>query len=99
MILHTVNKSPFNSNCFSECLEFCTSPCSVLLLEDGAYAATTGCQTAITIEQRNDIHFYVLAADIEARGLSGQLCGAITVVDDLGFVELCCSHQTVQSWY
>ncbi|MEE8056370.1 MAG: sulfurtransferase complex subunit TusB [Pseudomonadales bacterium] len=99
MILHTINKSPFNSSCFSECLALCSANSSVLLLEDGVYAAQAGTDSADTISRRTDINFYLLAADVNARALNTTLCGNITVVNDHGFVELAASHHTVQSWY
>ena len=99
MILHTVNKSPFNSNSFSECLAFCSANSSVLLIEDGVYAAKTGTTYSDVISARTDIHFYILAADVIARGMLHQLCDNVTVVDDAGFVELATSHHAVQSWY
>ncbi len=99
MILHTVNKSPFASHCFSECLAFCTAGSSVLLIEDGVYAAQNGTAYSDVINTRNDIHFYVLSADALARGIEHRLCDNITIVDDAGFVELTTTHHTVQSWY
>ncbi len=99
MILHTVNKSPFNSHCFSECLAFCTAGSSVLLIEDGVYAAQSGTSYSDVIKTRTDIHCYVLAADAIARGIEHRLCENITIVDDAGFVELTTIHRTVQSWY
>ena len=37
--LHTVNKSPFNSAAFSTCIGLAKSGSTVLLFEDGVYAA------------------------------------------------------------
>lgn len=99
MILHTVNKSPFNNGSFAECLAYCSAHSSVLLIEDGVYAAQRGTAYSEVIAARDDIHFYVLAADIAARGIQHQLCNAVSVVDDAGFVELAATHDTVQSWY
>jgi len=39
MILHTVNKSPFEKNTLISCLKHCKPGSSVLLIEDGIFAA------------------------------------------------------------
>jgi tRNA 2-thiouridine synthesizing protein B len=41
-LLHTVNKSPFESNTFDTCLSLAKDGSTILLIEDGVYAATTG---------------------------------------------------------
>jgi tRNA 2-thiouridine synthesizing protein B len=41
-LLHTVNKSPFESNTFDICLGYAKDGSTILLIEDGVYAATTG---------------------------------------------------------
>ena len=99
MILHTVNKSPFSHSCFAECIALCSANSAVLLIEDGVYAAQIGSPSADTIGQRSDISFYILAADVSARGLDNKLCANISLVDDTGFVELVTRYHSVQSWY
>ncbi len=99
MILHTVNKSPFESNTFLECLELCDHGSSILLIEDGIYAAKKNTPSANKIESISGIKFYALSADIEARGLDENISSAITVVDDAGFVDLVTQHQSVSSWF
>ena len=39
MMLHTVNKSPFERNALESCLRLAASGSSVLLIEDGVIAA------------------------------------------------------------
>lgn len=99
MILHTINKSPFQHSCFDECLDSCGETASVLLIEDGVYAAKAFTRHAKIIEHSTAINFYALSADVDARGLADSLCGNLTVVDDAGFVGLVSSHHSVMSWY
>jgi tRNA 2-thiouridine synthesizing protein B len=99
MILHTINKSPFQHACFSECLDSCSETASILLIEDAVYAAKAYTQYAEIIENSASINFYALSADVNARGLIDSLCANITVIDDAGFVGLASSHRAVMSWY
>lgn len=99
MILHTVNKSPFNDSSFSDCLKFCNKSCSVLLIEDGVYAGKDNTPYSKLIETHSEIQFYALSADVKARGLSQHMAPAIRLIDDSEFVELAVTHHSVQSWY
>lgn len=94
--LHTVNKSPLSDSCLKECLRVATAADSILLLEDGAYAA--------------DVHFshlfnsieatvFVLASDAKARGLNGRINNQITSIDDADFVDLVVNNTNSHSWY
>jgi len=96
--LHTVNKSPFESNTFDTCLGLAKSGSTVLLIEDGVYAATSGNAAADKIANANGISFAVLGPDLQARGLESKLADGIKVVDYEGFVNLAAEHDTVQSW-
>ena len=97
-ILHTVNKSPFESNTFDTCLGLAKDGSTVLLIEDGVYAATTGNSAAEKISNAGGISFAVLGPDLQARGLEGKLADGIKVVDYEGFVNLVAEHDSVQSW-
>ena len=97
-MLHTVNKSPFESNTFDTCLGLAKSGSTVLLIEDGVYAATSGNAASEKIANANGISFAVLGPDLQARGLEGKLADGIKVVDYEGFVNLVAEHDTVQSW-
>ena len=97
MILHTVNKSPFTSQCLNDCLNVCVKGDSVLLIEDGVYAAAAG-ETSEKLTAA-PATLYALKADLEARGLLQRIRESITVVDDSGFVELAVRHDQVVSWY
>ena len=41
-MLHTVNKSPFERNTLETCLSLAKKGSSILLFEDGVYAAVKG---------------------------------------------------------
>ncbi len=97
-ILHTVNKSPFEFSTFDTCLGLAKDGSTVLLIEDGVYAATTGHSAAEKISNAGGISFAVLGPDLQARGLEGKLADGIKVVDYEGFVNLVAEHDSVQSW-
>jgi len=97
-LLHTVNKSPFSSSAFDSCLGLARSGSTVLLLEDGVYAASTGNSAAEKIKNATGISFCVLGPDVQARGIEGKLADGIKVVDYDGFVDLVAEHDTVQAW-
>jgi tRNA 2-thiouridine synthesizing protein B len=97
-LLHTVNKSPFESNTFDICLGYAKDGSTVLLIEDGVYAATTGHGVAEKIKNASGVNFAVLGPDLQARGLENKLADGIKVVDYEGFVNLVAEHDSVQSW-
>ena len=101
-LLHTVNKSPFESNSFDICLGYAKEGSTVLLIEDGVYAATTGTSAAEKIQNAiqaaSGVTFAVLGPDLQARGLEGKLADGIKVVDYEGFVNLAAENDSVQSW-
>jgi len=96
--LHTVNKSPFSSKSFDDCLGLARSGSTVLLFEDGVYAATTGTTSAEAITNANGVTFAVLGPDAKARGVEGKIADGITVVDYDGFVDLVAEHDKVHAW-
>ncbi|MDP7547700.1 MAG: sulfurtransferase complex subunit TusB [Alphaproteobacteria bacterium] len=99
-VLHTVNKSPFERNSLESCLRLAAKGSSILLIEDGAYAALKDSQGSEALAARaGDFSLYVLGPDMEARGLSGKpLIEGCNVVDYGGFVDLAAEHDMVQSW-
>jgi len=96
--LHTVNKSPFSSNSLDECLGLAKTGSTVLLFEDGVYAATTGTTSAEAITNANGVTFAVLGPDAKARGVEGKIADGIKVVDYDGFVDLVAEHDKVHAW-
>ncbi len=99
-MLHTVNKSPFEKTTLESCLRFAQEGSSILLLEDGVYAAmkgTTAEKKMIAAGNRHKI--FVLGPDLKARGLAAEnVIEGIAMVGYGGFVDLTVSHDNVQSW-
>ncbi|MDH3613743.1 MAG: sulfurtransferase complex subunit TusB [Gammaproteobacteria bacterium] len=99
-MLHLINKSPFERNALDSCLRLAKSGSSILLIEDGVYAALAKAAHAEKIIDRmGDFSFYVLGPDVAARGLSdAPLIEGIDVVDYEGFVDMVAEHDATQSW-
>jgi len=99
-MLHLINKSPFERNALDSCLRVAKPGASILLIEDGVYAALAKAGHAEKIAGRmEDFSFYVLGPDVAARGLSDTpLIEGIDVVDYEGFVDLVAEHDVTQSW-
>lgn len=99
-MLHTVNKSPFERNALTACLGMAKQGSSVLLIEDGVYAAMRGTRFEDRMTRAMaHTKFYVLGPDLKARGMStDRIIDGIQVVDYGGFVDLTTEHDTVQSW-
>lgn len=99
-MLHLVNKSPFDRNNLESCLRLAAAGSSVLLIEDGVYAALSKASSSDAVSKRmEDLTFYVLGPDVSARGLDDKpLIDGINVVDYGGFVDLVAEHDVAQSW-
>jgi tRNA 2-thiouridine synthesizing protein B len=99
-MLHLINKSPFDRNALDTCLRLAEAGSSVLLIEDGVYAAMSKATSAETVSARmGELTFYVLGPDVSARGLDDvPLIDGINVVDYGGFVDLVVEHEVAQSW-
>jgi sulfur relay protein TusB/DsrH len=62
MLLHTVNKSPFERNSLESCLRLSKAGHAILLFEDGVYAALQGTRWATAMtdalqDLRDDFRF------------------------------------------
>jgi len=99
-MLHLINKSPFERTALDSCLRLAQAGSSILLIEDGVYAALENAAHAEKIASRlEDFSFYVLGPDVSARGLGDTpLIEGLTVVDYEGFVDLVAEHDVTQSW-
>ena len=74
------------------CLGRATADSTLLLLEDGVYAALA----PRSIPARA---LYVLAEDLATRGLSrADLAPGITAIDMKGFVALTVAHSPIAAW-
>ena len=99
MILHTVNKSPFEKNTLTSCLKHCKAGSSLLLIEDGIFAALSGTTFSNQVtEAMKNINVYVLEPDLDARGVQDSLLDGIKKVDYAGYVDLAVEHDTVDAW-
>ena len=99
-MLHTVNKSPFETSSLKTCLSFAKSGSDVLVIEDGVYGGLSGsAHTSWVAEALGDVRVYALEPDLKARGLSGdRLIPGIEAVGYDGFVELACANDKIQNW-
>lgn len=100
MLLHIVNKSPLTHNTLELCITYATSGSSVLLIEDGVYAALENTQMSHLIQNalKKNIAVYALDADLQARGLQ-HLINDVKKIDYAGFVTLATEHSHTQSWF
>ena len=98
-MLHTVNKSPFDDRTLETCLKFARQGSTVLLIEDGVYAAAR--DTAVSKQMQEalkSVQIYALKPDLEARGMQHRVMDGVRLVDYGGFVDLVAEHDAVQSW-
>jgi tRNA 2-thiouridine synthesizing protein B len=98
-MLHTVNKSPFQTNSLETCLRLARAGHSILLFEDGIYGALKGTRfESLMTESLKSYSIYVLLPDIEARGMrTANVIEGIKPVDYADFVDLA-AENTVQAW-
>lgn len=98
--LHTVNKSPFNTNALKSCLDHCTDGDAVLMIEDGVYGGLTGTALADQVAAKaGSVTIFVLAPDADARGLpQDRMIKDVGRVDYDGFVDLVAAHDRAQAW-
>lgn len=98
-MLHIVNKSPTERSTLASCLAHALPGHSILLIEDGVYAATRGSPGAERLKGRApQVRVYVLAPDLAARAMGKALVDGVEAVDYRGFVDLVTRHARVQSW-
>ncbi|ROR32173.1 sulfurtransferase complex subunit TusB [Inmirania thermothiophila] len=98
-MLHTVNKSPFERNTLDSCLRLAKKGSTILLIEDGVYAALEGTRVSDRIRQAmQEFRICVLEPDLEARGVADRVIEGIERVDYGGFVDLVAEHDAFQAW-
>ena len=100
MMLHTVNKSPFEKNSLESCLRLAKAGSSVLMIEDGIYGAMKGTRLESTVSGATaELKVYVLSEDLEARGMNpNNIIDNVKVVDYAGFVDLTVESDAVNAW-
>lgn len=93
--LHIVCTSPFTDQALQRCLTLAAAGDSVLLIEDGVYAAHAAGGNAE--KPTDDIAWYALDTDLKARGIT-QILPDVTVADYHDFVALVCRCKNSVSW-
>ena len=87
VMLHTVNKSPFEKSTLESCLSRTRPGDAVLLIAD-RIAGLNG-----------ELRLYALGPDLAARGIKDEaLLKGISVIDYGGFVDLVAEHEVTQTW-
>lgn len=93
--LHTINKSQA-SNLLARCLEVLNTGDAILFIEDGVYQ-TTSLENLQGIEE--SVKLYGLREDMLARATLTKTIDRVEAIDTIRFVELCCEHDKVLSWF
>ena len=95
-ILHIVNKSPYEKNSLNTAAGYIKDGDTLLLIEDGVYAAIKGGAAAARLD---GVDVSVMGSDLAARGIAeDKLIDGVSVVDYAGFVDLVETKDSSQSW-
>mgnify|MGYP003572334600 FL=1 len=95
-LLHIVNKSPYEKNSLATAVGYVKDGDTLLLIEDGIYAAMQGGSAAAKLD---GLDVAVMGSDLAARGLAeDKLIDGVSVVDYAGFVDLVEAKDSTQSW-
>jgi tRNA 2-thiouridine synthesizing protein B len=100
-ILHTVNRSTSAGDSLAGCVRTVVPGGGVLLMEDGVYAARAlGKDARLLSAVDENIRFYALQADLQARGIAPEeLLERVQIVDYNEFVVLTCEYDKVLAWF
>lgn len=102
MTLHTLNRSPFShlQTC-DDCLKSLCPGDALMLLEDGVLNILPASPLQGRIQAFTEMggEVFVMGADLAARGLESFCPTDLQKIDMDGFVDLCVTHNPVQSWY
>jgi tRNA 2-thiouridine synthesizing protein B len=95
-MLHVVNKSPYERNSLDTCVGYCREGDTLLLIEDGVYAAVAAGKASAKLQ---GLKLAALGADLKARGIAeDKLIAGTQIVDYGGFVDMVATTDRVQSW-
>lgn len=97
MTLHTLNKTPHESNALQDCLAALSDGDALLLIENGVYCAMPAHAELFT-RLPGGVQCYLLQADVQARGLN-DLNPEFRGIDYDDFVTLSCRYEKVVSWF
>lgn len=93
--LHTISRSP-DSNLLASCLKLIRAGDAILFIEDGVYY----CNAKATRDKVSEsVKVYGLREDMLARATLAKTIGSIEPIDTHRFVELCCQHDKIVSWF
>lgn len=95
-MLHTLSDSPWQNDLVAK-LRLVKEGDALLLLSDGVVAAVEG-NRFLDILLAAPITVYALQADVEARGLSGQISSSVVRVGYTDFVRLAVQHPAHLAW-
>lgn len=96
MQLHLISKSPFTHQALARALSVLAENDCLVLIDDGAYAATAGSTAAGQLTQLPN-NCYVLQEDLLSRGITAA--ENIQPIDYETWVELVFQAQHTVSWY
>jgi tRNA 2-thiouridine synthesizing protein B len=92
-MLHTVNKSPYGHSALDECVRVVSTGSTILLIEDGVYAAKKGAGYEGKLKAAMEkVTIAALGPDLAARGIK-ECADGVTVVDYDGFVDLVAANK------
>jgi len=97
-MLHTINKSPFQTKVLENSLRFIGKDDAILFYEDGVLAvkAGTGMEKLLIDVLDKKTKVYALSSDLKARAIDSLIKG-VEVVDYEGFVDLVEKYK-VNNW-
>jgi tRNA 2-thiouridine synthesizing protein B len=93
--LHTISRSA-NSALLNSCIALLQPEDGILFIEDGVYH----CINPLSLKRvPSSVKIFGLREDLLARAILSRLEQRIEAVDTVGFVELCCQHDKIVSWF
>lgn len=96
MSLHIFNQPHTEQAVLNNMLAVISDGDAIILIENGVYLAQT---SSAQLFQYLAVKVYALSPDVTARGLNSRLDSSIELVDDQGFVKLCCEQPKTISWF
>tara|TARA_B110000858_G_C17810161_1_gene480745 strand:+ start:12999 stop:13289 length:291 start_codon:yes stop_codon:yes gene_type:complete len=93
--LHTISQTP-DSKLLESCLEVINTGDAILFIEDGVYQGVSlanlqGIEKAVKV--------YGLREDMLSRATLAKTVDRVEIIDTSRFVELCCEHDKILSWF
>jgi len=93
--LHTINRSP-EFGLLESCLKVINAGDAILFIEDGVYH----CSSSVDLQTIDKtVNVFGLREDLLARAILSKTIDSVEAIDTTRFVELCCEHDKVVSWF